>query len=168
MVILAIDIALRRSGWALIRSLSDYQTGDWETSGDHLARWRQIRAECWLLCNRHRPSLVAIEDAGAWGKASGHTTDRSIRALASARSVAACACSDFAPVRMISVDEWHEAFAGHRGVNKTVVQSILRAEGYPIPTRGKSKIEDGDQCDALALGLYVWRQESLRARLRGA
>jgi len=174
--VLALDAALWCSGFAVLGD----QDGELFTGGSIRPRGKdRARALAFLwrcvscLCEAYQPTAIVVERPGNWARASTHSSQATVEALAQARGVVwavagqkGIPCHEMAVMEargrvVCSLPGW-QVPAG-RGGTKEQAQFAVRALGYP--TVMKDGELDGDYADAALLGVaFRWAQLEQLAR----
>jgi len=159
--VLALDAALWCSGFAVLGD----QDGELFTGGSIRPRGKdRARALAFLwrcvscLCDAYRPTAIVVERPGGWARASTHSSQATIEALAQARGVVwAVAGQKGIPCHEMAVMEARgRVVCSGRGGTKEQAQFAVRALGYPMVM--KDGEVDGDYVDAVVLGLaHLWQ-----------
>ena len=166
--VLALDISLWCSGFALLID----QDGELFTGGSIQPRGKdRARALAFLwrcvscLCDAYRPTAIVMERPGGWTRASAHSSQATVEALAQARGVVwAVAGQKGIPCHEMAVMEARgRVVCSGRGGTKEQAQFAVRALGYPMVM--KDGEVDGDYVDAVVLGVaYRWQIADERAK----
>ena len=177
---LAVDVSLRRSGFALLHDEKVIQTWACPIANAHNrpleleALWAFSAA---IIGAPPLPDFVAIETSAKWqgGKGDG---GGSVGALAEARSAVICAAFHAGisskQIREIDPNDVRWLIAGNKFASKEQLQRCLQLRGYTLPEREQRMKSgghyvtlaavDSDKCDALALGLACLAKERLLAK----
>jgi len=171
--VLALDAALWCSGFAVLGEHDGelFTGGSIRPRGKDRARalaflWRCVSC----LCDAYQPTAIVVERPGNWARASTHSSQATVEALAQARGVVwAVAGMKGIPCHEMAVMEARgRVVCSGRGGTKEQAQFAVRALGYPMVM--KDGEVDGDYIDAVVLGLaHLWKvagEQSGRGRMR--
>jgi Holliday junction resolvasome RuvABC endonuclease subunit len=167
--VLALDAALWCSGFAVLgdRDGELFAGGSIRPRGKDRARalaflWRCVSC----LCEAYQPTAIVMERPGGWTRASAHSSQATVEALAQARGVVwAVAGQKGIPCHEMAVMEARSMVAGGAGT-KEQAQFAVRALGYPAVMKDGEL--DGDYSDAVLLGVaYRWGIADEQARRQG-
>ena len=177
--ILAVDVSLRRSGFAL---LEDEQViGVWAcpiaNAHDRPLELHGLWAfSAAIIGALPLPDFVAIETSAQWQR-EGHDRTATIVALSEARVAVICAAFHVgispSKLRQMDAHEVRYLIAGNRFASKEQLQRCLQLRGYTLPEREQRMKSgghyvtlaavDSDKCDAVALALACLAKERLLA-----
>lgn len=178
MIALAVDLALRRSGYAVLDGDHDEAKvlgyGVIAGKGEHDQALAAIALGIDALLVTHAPAIVFIEVPGMMN----YNRERKLStvvALAEAKGVAlAAAALRGVPTRQVNQEDVKQAIGGTRKAAKTIVHQALanlalagHLKDYNVPRLPRGGVDE-DIADAVAIGVAGLRLEWVREHYTNA
>ncbi len=162
--ILALDIALNRSGWAYQFGDDPAETGSFTTRGaterekaESLAQeMRFVLARFYIGWHESdcESQLVVMEWGLPAARGMANSSWQTVYKLGGAAFVARSTVDCRVPVREVSPADWKLALFGHSNASKLEGESLLGRLNLPVPLRPRGGV-DQDRVDARCLLLYA-------------
>jgi len=159
MKILALDLALARTGWALLDGDRVRETNIITTDSSRLLRFRylELYEALFTLFESNDLDIVLVEAPG-WMRVSPRTSNQTLEAMLGAWTVCQVAFAQqqmWDDCELIRLDPGYakRLLTGDQHAAKAVVQAALEAQGYAMDGL------NNDQADAISIGVAWWRNE---------